>query len=167
MRRGGWLVALWVFPLVAGCTRRLPHATYTPQPTSALVGVTRAPPPARVESVPAQPDPQAVWVDGEWTWRRQRWAWMPGRWVHPPAGATFSPWVFVRGPDGTLWYAPGAWRDARGDVVEAPPALAVATVEASEVLNPEGARETTGPTLRPGRVKVRSSAPPTAPPPPN
>jgi hypothetical protein len=144
--------------LLAACARRLPHATYTPQPSSALVAVTRAPPPARVESVPASPARSAVWVDGEWTWRRARWAWMPGRWLVPPAGATFSPWVFVRAPDGTFWYAPGVWRDAKDQVIQEPTALAVAVVEGSEVVNANGMTETTGPTLRPG--KTRASPPP-------
>jgi hypothetical protein len=88
---------------------------------------------------------------------------MPGRWVVEAPGASFSPWVFVRAPDGTFWYAPGTWRDAKGQTVEAPPSLAVAVVEGSEVVNADGSVETTGPTLRPARVRP-APAPPAAPP---
>jgi hypothetical protein len=149
---------------LASCTSHLRHATYTPQPTSALVEVIRPPPPARVEMVPTPPNAAAVWVDGEWTWRRQRWAWTPGRWVVQPPHASFSPWVFVRAPDGTFWYAPGVWRGEKGEPLDAPQALAVATVEGSEVLNADGTKESTGPILRPGRLK--SSTPPAPPTPP-
>src|SRR5258708_16387182 len=145
--------------LIAACGAHLPHATYTPQPQSALVEVARSPPPARVEVVPARPKASSVWVDGEWTWRRERWAWTPGRWVAEPAGAAFSPWVFVRAADGTLWYAPGVWRDTKGALTPAPRALAVATVEDTEVVNAEGATETTGPTLRPGRTRAPAAQP--------
>lgn len=145
--------------LAVACGGPLPHATYAPQPTSALVSVARPPPPARVELVPACPSAAAVWVDGEWMWRRERWAWMPGRWVEAPAGSTFSPWVFVRAPDGGLWYAPGVWRDVKGVAIEAPAALAIGTVETGEVVNADGTTEPTGPTLHPGRVHASSRAP--------
>jgi hypothetical protein len=92
---------------------------------------------------------------------------MPGRWVVEAPGTAFSPWVFVRAGDGTLWYAPGVWRDAKGEAIEAPQALSVATVEGSEVVNADGTTETTGPTLRPGRVRAPATtatapAPPTS-----
>ena len=115
--------------------------------------VTAPPPPARVELVPPRPDAAALWIDGEWTWRRQRWAWMPGRWVDAPPGATFSPWAFVRAPDGELWYAPGVWRDAQGATIDSPPPLAVATAESGAVVTADGTTETTGPTLRPDRPR--------------
>ncbi len=105
-------------------------------------------PPGRVEEVPTRPKPAAVWIDGEWTLRRARWSWMPGRWVEPAPGETFSPWVVVRGADGQLWHAPGAWHDAKGATIDGPPALATATVESSEVVNASGLTEPTGRTLR-------------------
>jgi hypothetical protein len=116
------------------------------------------PPPARVEVLPAAPGPTAVWMDGEWIWRRAQWAWLPGRWVEPPGGALFSPWVFVRGADGHLWYAPGEWRKADGSPVDPPPALAIASVEMTAVVNAGGETETTGPILR-ARPKPASSGP--------
>jgi hypothetical protein len=89
-----------------------------------------------------------VWIDGEWVWRRGRWAWLLGRWVVPPRGAVFAPFAFVRGADGGFWYAPGAWRDAKGAPLEPPPPLAVASVQGGAVVNAEGEVETTGPILR-------------------
>jgi hypothetical protein len=135
-------------PLACACGGQLPHPEYVAQPTSALVEVTRPPPPARVETVPPSPAASAVWIDGEWTWRRARWAWLPGRWVNATTGARFSPWVFVRGRDGRLWVAPGVWRDANGKPVDPPEALAEATVEGGAVVTADGNIEVTGPTLR-------------------
>ena len=141
------LVTLFVIsPLAIGCGSSLPHPTFAPQPPSALVEVDQAPPPARVEIVPARPSALAVWVDGEWIWRRGRWAWLTGRWVTPPPGARFCAWVFVRGTDGRLWSAPGTWRDASGAVVDLKP-LALASVEAGAVIDADGTAETTGPIL--------------------
>jgi hypothetical protein len=141
--------------LLAACGGPLPHPAYVPQPTSALVEVSRPPPPARVEAVPARPSPKAVWLDGEWAWRRGRWAWLIGRWVEPLPEAAYSPWVFVRGLDGSLYYAPGTWRDAKGDPIDPPTALALGQVESNIVVDADGTVEPTGPTLleRPKRIE--------------
>jgi hypothetical protein len=139
--------------LLAGCSGRFPRPPYSPQPTSALVELRAPPPPARVENVPARPRSNVVWIDGEWTWRRARWAWMPGRWVVPPPDETFSPWVVVRGEDGRLWQARGTWRDAKGKAVDAPPSVAVATVDSGQVVNASGATEPTGRTLKSTNTK--------------
>jgi hypothetical protein len=140
-----------------GCGPLVPHPPFVAQPTSALVEVDAPPPPARVEIVPAQPSPGAVWADGEWTWRRGQWAWLPGRWSLPPSGHAFSPWVFVRGPQGHLWYAPGVWRDPSGAPVDPPDALAIGSVETGVVVTAEGASEVTGPSVR-RRARPAASA---------
>jgi hypothetical protein len=132
--------------LVAGCaTAAIPHPTYAPQPTSALNPISHEPPPARIETIPARPASPAgtVWVDGEWSWHRRRWRWTPGRWVAPPEGATYSPWVTVRGPDGQLYFAQAEWRDAKGAVIPAPKALSTAAVESGAVVDAEGEMERT------------------------
>lgn len=167
-RRVVWRVAVAVATPVlasAGCGPLVRHPPYVPQPTSALVRVTAAPPPARVEILPPAPSGDAVYVDGEWTWRRGRWSWMAGRWVVPPAGESFSPWVFVRDPDGHYWYAPGVWRDASGDVVAGPNPIAVASVETGAIVSPNGEPTVTGPTLRrhAGPVSAPTSGPAPAP----
>lgn len=144
-----------------GCSGSVRHPYYAAQPTSALQEVDAPPPPARVEILPGAPSSAAVWVDGEWMWRRGRWAWLPGRWVDAPGGRLFSPWVFVRGPDGRLWYAPGVWRDLWGAPVNPPDALGVASVETGVVVTAEGATELTGPSVR-QRPRPAASAAPSA-----
>jgi hypothetical protein len=147
----------------ASCSLQIRHPPYVAQPQSALQEVDESPPPARVEILPPVPSPQAVWVDGEWMWRRERWAWLPGRWVDLPPGIAFSPWVFLRGPDGRLWYAPGVWRDiSLRTPVDPPGALATASVETGVVVTAEGATEVTGPSIR-QRPRPASSAAPPAP----
>jgi hypothetical protein len=140
-------VALPALLLLGACAGPLPHPVFAPQPTDALIEVARPPPPARVEAIPARPRATAVWLDGEWAWRRGRWAWLIGRWAVPPQGAVFSPWYFVRGLDGSLYYAPGVWRDAKGDPIDPPPALARAQVESNIIVDADGTVEATGPTI--------------------
>ena len=79
----------------------------------------RAPP---VEVVPAPPRPDAVWVDGTWEWSGERYNWQPGYWVIPPGGARHAHWVVVRRTDdGQLFFAPSAWKDAKGKTLATPP----------------------------------------------
>jgi hypothetical protein len=67
----------------------------------------------------------------------------------------------VRADDGTVYYASGAWRDAKGPEVPEPKALSTATSSAGEVVNSEGERENTGQTVRSGfRDAPRSGSPP-------
>jgi hypothetical protein len=160
-------VVVFSFAVVAtapACARGLRHPTFAPQPTSALIEVDATPPPARVELVPDSPSPSAVWVDGEWSWRRGRWAWLRGRWVEAPPHASFSAWTYERGPDGRLWFAPGAWRDANGSPIDPPKVLAYASVESGAVVNADGTTELTGPTvvdrLEPSAVPASPRAPP-------
>lgn len=142
-------VAMFALAFAVACgSHTLAHPPYAPQPQSALVEVTAPLPPGRVEAVPDRPSSTAVWIDGEWAWRRSRWAWRPGRWVEPPQGSAFSPAVLVRGVDGRLWYAAGAWRDAHGVSVDAPAPVGSATVGVADVVNASGTTETTGPTMR-------------------
>jgi hypothetical protein len=134
--------------LAAACGERIRRPEFSPQPTEALIEVGEPPPPARVEVLPARPTVTAVWIDGEWLWRRGRWAWLSGRWCDAPPGASFSPWVFARGADGRLWYAPGVWRNTSGAPIDPPTALAYASVQSEAVTNANGSIETTGPTQR-------------------
>ena len=132
-----WLV-------ISGCGSEVPTPHYVAQPASALVHVASAPPPARVETVPAQPSRGAVWLDGEWAWQGRKWAWRRGRWVLPPAGASYSPWTMTRDQLGAVWFAPGAWRNARGEEVTEPDALAVATAARNDVTDVNGEKEDVG-----------------------
>src|SRR5262245_59248804 len=98
----------------SACSTTLPSPRYASHSTDALMEVGFPPPPARVEYIPPSPHEDAVWIDGEWAWRGDRWAWTYGRWVLAPSGATFSPWTSVHSLGGTLYFAPGAWRDEKG-----------------------------------------------------
>ncbi len=129
---------------MGGCGEgAVPHPRYAAQTTSALTAINHEPPPARVEDLPPRPRGASAWVDGEWRWNRRRWLWTPGRWVAPPVGATYAPWVTVRGADGTLYFAPAQWRDAKGAPIPAPKALATAKVQSGAVVDAEGEMERT------------------------
>ncbi len=135
-------VALWA------CVSELPTPHYVAQPASALVHVHTPPPPARVETVPAKPASGAVWLDGEWAWQGRKWAWRRGQWVMPPSGAKYSPWTQTRDLNGDVWFASGAWRNAAGEEVTPPEALAVAEAGRSEVTDANGEKEETGRNVR-------------------
>lgn len=142
----------WLAPsaliLVVACVARLPRPSYSAQTTEALEPVTYPPPPARVEFVPARPAKGAVWIDGEWTWQGRRWAWRVGRWVIPPANARFAPWTMVRSDDGTIYFAPGIWVDAKHEPMTEPSAMATGTPTITDVVDPEGTLQHTGKSIR-------------------
>lgn len=168
--RGRLLVAVGVVCGTAAAfacgAPKLPAPPYVEQPTSALTEVPYPPPPARAEAVPPEPkDEGAVWLDGEWTWQTRRWAWKPGRWVKPPSGARFSPWTTVRDRTGTLYFAAGRWRDAKGAEISEPEPLAVGGPAPAAVISPEGQEVREGPPApldagipRPEDVDAASSA---------
>ena len=120
-----------------GCAG-LPEPAYAPQSASSFIAVPEQPPPGLAEAVPPRPHKDSVWVDGEWAWARRRWTWKPGQWVIPPPDAKYSRWVTTRMMDGSLYFAPGTWRDAQGKPIAAPSPLAVATVSSAGVIDAEG-----------------------------
>ena len=73
-----------------------------------------APPPLRVEYVPA-PRVGFVWVPGYWDWRRGRYDWVGGHWVRARHGYYYEPvrWVHRHG----RYYRHGGWRDRDRDGV--------------------------------------------------
>ena len=144
MRRVRVVVAMVLASLVCACGASLPQPPPARQLVKLLVVVPFPPPPGRVESIPTQPNPEAVWIDGEWTWRRGRWSWKLGRWVVAPPGAGYATWVMLRANDGVLRFAPGVWRDATGTVIPGPAPLAVANAAAGEIVDAEGDSENTG-----------------------
>jgi hypothetical protein len=124
------------------------------------VEVEYPPPPARVEFVPLSPREDAVWIDGEWTWQGRRWAWKRGRWVLPPPAIAFAPWTSIRNGDGTLFWAEGSWRDAKGNEAPAPAVLALGKANPGEVVNAEGEETPTGRNIIPeGADAGRGSGP--------
>lgn len=82
-----------------------------PGVASAQIYVQTAPPPVRVEAVPA-PRRGHVWVPGYWEWRHHRHVWVPGTWVVArPGYAYVSPRWTERG--GRWYFERGRWN--RGD----------------------------------------------------
>lgn len=59
-----------------------------------VVDISVAPPPARVEVVPA-PRAGFVWAPGYWDWRGHNHVWVEGRWIKGRAGYHWVPdrWV--------------------------------------------------------------------------
>ncbi len=141
---------------VAGCGgSSLPApelASPAPLKQGEAVEVPFPPPPARVEFIPAKPDSDAVWIDGEWSWTGHRWSWIYGRWVVPPPSATFARWRTARTSDGTLLFAAGTWYDDRGAEVTEPPPLAVGTAREEDVILPRGQPEKTAPNQAPAKA---------------
>lgn len=143
------LAVLVALACAVGCSTKLPHPPYAPHPMTALVEVRFPPPPARAEQVVARPADNAVWIDGEWAWRGRRWSWKVGRWVVPPPGATYSPWTATRNEEGTLFFAPGTWRNAKGEELPSPAPLALGVAKSGALVNSEGETE------HPGRNDTR------------
>ena len=131
---------------LAACSGpRTPHPRYVSQPTAALEEVPYPAPPPLVEVIPDRPVKNAVWVDGEWRYSARQWRWTRGEWVVAPTDLAFSPPVAVRSADGTLYYAPGIWRDSKGVAVDDPDPLARARGGGvNTVMNPSGLREEVG-----------------------
>jgi hypothetical protein len=136
--------------LLASCAGSLPHPPYCRQANIALRRVDSVPPPGRVETIPERPSGADAWVDGEWVLEHGRWYWLLGRWVKNPPDTAYCPWVVVRASDGTPFYAPSVWRDARGQAAPGPPPLAFATAAGEAVMSPEGVTEDTGRAIKVG-----------------
>lgn len=151
-------IASAVLALGACGSARLSAPSYVQQPTAALQPASYPPPPARVEFIPATPSGSAVWLDGEWTWQGRRWAWKAGRWVEAPPNASYSPWSTVRDKTGTLYFAEGKWRDAKGQELPDPKPLALARVRGGAVVNPEGEQVPQAPDVRPDRAPAGPEA---------
>lgn len=72
----------------------------------AQVVVDQAPPPAPVETVVVAPDPNYVWVGGEWVWNGG-WFWVAGHWDAPPY--PHAVWVV-----GRSWHDEHGWHTDHG-----------------------------------------------------
>jgi hypothetical protein len=144
-------LSLWIAGALLACgVPRLPAPIYVGHPTDALQQVEYPPPPARVEFIPAAPQDDAVWIDGEWTWQGRRWAWKRGRWVVPPPNGRFSPWTATRDKSGLLYVAEGRWRDAEGRELPEPKPIAVAQTRGGRVTDPQGTPIPPTPNVTPG-----------------
>lgn len=72
----------------------------------AVIIAPMAPPPPRVEVVPA-PRPGYVWDQGRWGWAHGRYVWMPGHWRAMRPGRRWVPGHWVQ--RGRNW----SWIDGR------------------------------------------------------
>ena len=83
-----------------GCAAQLPSPPLGPHAPSDVAQHVLRPPPdvVKVEQVPAQPAPDAIWIDGYWNWTGSRWAWRRGSWQLVPRGATYAPASTIRIP---------------------------------------------------------------------
>jgi hypothetical protein len=67
-----------------------------------------APPPARVEVVPA-PRKGYVWAPGYWDWRGHKHVWRNGYWVRERHGYHYKPYNWAQ-RDGRWHFEEGGWR---------------------------------------------------------
>jgi hypothetical protein len=112
--------------LACATTPTVPRPPLAPQPRDAYHPVPYPPPAALVEVIPDSPHPRAVWIDGSWVWKIRHFVWERGGWVLPAPNARYAPSDAVYLRDGTLTYAPAAWRDALGRPLKPPRILAPA-----------------------------------------
>ena len=84
-------------------------AIAAPLPSVAAVGVfvDIAPPPPRVEVVPA-PRVGYVWAPGYWDWRGHRHIWVRGHWIRERRGYAYYPHRWVE-RDGRWALERGRW----------------------------------------------------------
>ena len=79
-----------------------------PATARTYVEIEIAPPPPRVEVVPA-PRRGYVWAPGYWRWNGHRHVWVNGVWVRERYGWHWEPDAWVQGPNGRWHLARGHW----------------------------------------------------------
>ncbi len=72
--------------------------------------VVKAPPPLRVETIPARPGAAHVWIGGYWHWESDAYLWVPGAWITPPEPKAV--WIppRVEQRSGVSVFISGFWR---------------------------------------------------------
>jgi len=74
-----------------------------------------APPPVRVETIPAAPATTMAWQAGHWNWSGSQWEWTPGQYVVPPQQmAVWDPGHWVQQPTGGYAWMEGHWHQNGG-----------------------------------------------------
>ncbi len=87
----------------------------TPAPIpaqSTVVIAPSAPPPPRIETMPAPPEQARVvyWLPGHWTWDGSSWSWQQGQYVDRPSPqAVWEPGRWVQQPSGGYVWVDGHW----------------------------------------------------------
>ena len=107
-----------VFALLAGATTAMAQSVQviTPAPVpvqSQVVIAPSAPPPPRVETIPAPPTVEShvmYWRPGHWMWDGASWSWSQGQYVERPAPqAVWQPGHWVQRPTGGYIWMDGRW----------------------------------------------------------
>lgn len=107
-------LAFPVLALLAGATPAMGQSVITPapvQPESVIIAPS-APPPPRVETIPAPPTaPQAMyWQPGHWMWDGANWRWTQGQYVvRPSSQAIWEPGHWMQRPSGGYVWVDGHW----------------------------------------------------------
>jgi hypothetical protein len=80
--------------------------------TSTVVIAPSAPPPPRVETIPAPPQAQTLsWQAGHWAWNGASWNWVDGHYVQAPQPtAVWEPGHWQPQPSGGYIWVDGQWR---------------------------------------------------------
>jgi hypothetical protein len=98
---------------VSAMAQRAQVVTQTPIPAQSTVVIApSAPPPPRVETMPAPPTEQRVvyWQPGHWIWDGSSWSWQEGQYVDPPTPqAVWEPGGWVQQPAGGYVWVDGHW----------------------------------------------------------
>ena len=80
------------------------------EPRGEIVAM-RAPPPPRVEVVPAPPRDAVEWEPGHWHWDGREYRWMPGCYVDRPGrAAVYVPGHWDERPNGRWVWVEVHWR---------------------------------------------------------
>lgn len=86
----------------------------TPVQANSVIIAPSAPPPPRVETIPAPPVVQAqtmTWVPGHWSWTGGNWAWTEGHYLQRPAPqAVWQPGQWMQQPTGGYVWVDGHWQ---------------------------------------------------------
>ncbi|HEX2733068.1 MAG TPA: hypothetical protein VHM70_15770 [Polyangiaceae bacterium] len=95
---------------------------------AAPIAVDSAPPPARIDTVQPEPDPECAWADGQWRWEDNRWQWQAGNWVRVAPDCYYADalmiWVATQTGKGILFYTHGQWYQRAGGLCPTPPVCA-------------------------------------------
>ena len=117
---GPALVLTWVRALPPAASAQVTVGVHVSVPAVRAVG---PPPPLRLETRPAAPSGQHVWVAGYWAWRGGQPVWIPGYWGLPPRPGYV--WIEPRWvPAGGQWvFSEGYWGEPQPTAVvyEPPP----------------------------------------------
>lgn len=107
----------WGLVLFA-CGGSLNGPTLVEHARDSYIEVPYPPPAALAETVPPRPETgDLVWLDGDWSFRGRSYAWRRGGWFVVPVGARYAPSRLEYLRDGRLMFAPGAWYDARRQIL--------------------------------------------------